>query len=120
MERTCKICTTTFDYCPTCAVKPSIFKKAGYCSEECYHISMAIQEYKGGVISAEEAVVTLESCNINTKELQSKIEELYLDILDIETPVIEIEDEIIEEVVHDEDVEVVIAIKEDMAISEEE
>ena len=120
MERICKICTTTFDYCPTCAVKPSIFKKAGYCGEECYHISMAIQEYRGGVISTEETILTLESCNIDTKELQPKIEEFYLDILDIATPVIETEDEIIEEVVLDEDVEVVVETEEDMAISEEE
>ena len=120
MERTCKICTTTFDYCPTCAVKPSVFKKAGYCSEECYHISMAIQEYKGGVISAEDVMLTLESCGINTKELQPKIEEFYLDILDMATPVIETEDKIIEEVVRDEDVEVVVEIEEDMTISEEE
>jgi hypothetical protein len=120
MERTCKICTTAFDYCPTCAVKPSVFKKAGYCGEDCYHISMAIQEYKGGVISAEEAIITLESCGIDAKELQPKIEELYLDVLDAVTPAIEIEDEIIEEVVPDEDVEVVVEIEEDMTISEEE
>ena len=120
MERTCKICTTAFDYCPTCAVKPSIFKKAGYCSEECYHISMAIQEYKSGVTSAEETVVVLESCDIDTKELQPKIEDLYLDILDAVTPVTEIEDEIIEEVVPDEDVEVFMEIEEDITTSEEE
>jgi hypothetical protein len=120
MERTCKICNTTFNYCPTCAVKPSVFKKAGYCSEECYHISMAIQEYKGRVISAEEAILTLESCDIDTKELQPKIEELYLDMLDTVTPVIETEDEIIEEIIPEEDVEVVVEIEEDMAISEEE
>ena len=111
----CKICNNEYNYCHSCAITKDVFKNAGYCNEDCYHISMILQKYGSKVIAASEAMDELALHNIDTLSLKQSIEALYKDIQNE----VKSEDEtkIIEEVVPQEDVEVVINEDEDMTIS---
>ena len=107
MKHNCRICTSKFDYCPSCAITKNPFKNAGYCGEDCYHISMILQKYGGHVATAEQTVESLKSYNIEAKILQPGIQAYYDKILG----------SITEEVVPTEDVEVVVKNDEDTTIS---
>lgn len=76
-KQTCKICSNEVDYCGACAVVKDTFQNAGYCDEDCYHISMIIQQYIGKVITADEAMKELEKHNISNKTLNDGIQKRY-------------------------------------------
>jgi hypothetical protein len=124
MAKTCRICNNKVDYCPTCAIVQNPFKRAGYCSEDCYHISMILQKHGSHDATAFETVEALKSYNIDQINLKPSIEDYYLSVLcEVEgqeetSEIIEVEDEFIEEVIPEEDVEVVIDFEEDMTISD--
>ena len=115
MKQMCKICNNEYSYCHSCAITKDVFKNAGYCNEDCYHISMILQKYGSNVITASEAMCELALHNIDTVSLKPSIDALYKDIQNEVKP--ECETQIIEEVVPTEDVEVVINKNEDMTIS---
>lgn len=121
MLRGCKICKNKFDYCPPCAITKNPFKNAGYCDENCYHISMILQRYGSKLLTATETIKALEPYNINQMSLQPSIDEYYKGILkeaEVQKPKRKIQH--IEEVVPQEGVEVVIKDNKDMTISEDE
>lgn len=115
MKQMCKICSNEYSYCHSCAITKDIFKNAGYCDENCYHISMILQKYGSKVITASETMKELALYNIDKIPLQSNIERLYRDIKNEAKP--KRKAKIIEEVIPQEDVEVVINENEDMTIS---
>jgi len=117
MKQTCKICTCEFNYCDSCAITKDIFKNAGYCSEDCYHISMILQRYGSKVTTASETIKELRPYNIDKISLRPNIEKYYYGIVNAAKPKRKFAK--IEEVVIPNDVEVVNA-DEDMAISENE
>ncbi len=118
MKQMCKICNNEYNYCHSCAITKDVFKNAGYCNEDCYHISMILQKYISKVITASEAMKELVLHNIDKVSLQPNIDRLYQDIKNEAKP--KRKAKIIEEVVLAEDVEVVVNTDEDMAISEHE
>lgn len=126
MAKTCRICNNKVDYCPTCAIIQNPFKRAGYCGENCYHISMILQKYGSHDATASETIEALKPYNIDQLDLKPSIEDCYFNILyDAEdqdeiqiSENVETEDEFIEEVIPEEDVEVVIDFEEDMTISD--
>ena len=108
MKRKCKICTDKYDYCPSCSVKENPFKKAGYCKENCYHISMTLQRYGSHLATATETIKALDPYGIDKMSLQPNIESYYKDILneaEAQKPKRKIKKV---EVIPQEDVEVVI------------
>ena len=118
MLRGCKICTSKYDYCPSCAITKNPFKNAGYCGEECHHISMILQRYGSKMATATETIKALEPYNINQISLQPSIDEYYKKIIkeaEAQKPKHKIK--YIEEVIPQEDVEVVVN-DEDTTISE--
>lgn len=115
MKQTCKICNNEYTYCHSCAITKDVFKNAGYCGENCYHISMILQKYGSKVITASEAAKELALYNIDKMSLRPSIEAYYQDIKNEAKP--KRKAKIIEEVVPAEDVEVVINENEDMTIS---
>lgn len=115
MKQMCKICNNEYNYCHSCAITKDVFKNAGYCNEDCYHISMILQKYGSKAMSAFEAMDELALHNIDEVSLKPSIETLYKDIQNEVKS--EDETEIIEEVIPQEDVEVVINEDEDMTIS---
>ena len=118
MLRECRICKTKFDYCPSCAITKNSFKKAGYCGESCYHISMILQRYGSKLLTATETIKELESYNIDQMSLQPSIDEYYKGIIkeaEAQKPKYKIKQ--IEEIIPQEDVEVVVN-DEDTTISE--
>ena len=119
MLRECRICKSKFDYCPSCAITKNPFKKAGYCSENCYHISMILQRYGSKLATATETIKALDAYNINQIFLQPSIDEYYKKIIKEagpQKPKRKIKH--IEEVVPQEDVEVVVNNDKDTTISE--
>ena len=115
MKHVCKICDNEYTYCHSCAITKDVFKNAGYCGEDCYHISMILQKYGSKVATASETIKELKPYNVDKMSLQPKIEELYQNIVNESKP--KRKAQIIEEVVPTEDVEVVINEDEDMTIS---
>lgn len=115
MRQTCKICINEYSYCHSCAITKDVFKNAGYCDEDCYHISMILQAYGSNAITASDAVEKLALHNIDTVSLQPNIKRLYQDIKIKARPKRKFR--MIEEVVPQEDVEVVINEDGDMTIS---
>ena len=115
MKQMCKICNNEYSYCHSCAITKDVFKNAGYCNEDCYHISMILQKYGSKMITASEAIEELALHNIDTVSLKPSIDTLYKDIQNEVKP--KCEAQIIEEVVQKEDVEVVINKDEDITIS---
>ena len=118
MLRECRICTSKYDYCPSCAITKNPFKKAGYCDENCYHISMILQRYGSKLLTATETIKELEPYNIDQKSLQLSIDEYYKKIIkeaEAQKPKRKIKH--IVEVIPKEDVEVVIENAEDAATS---
>ena len=118
MLRGCKICTSKYDYCPSCAITKNPFKNAGYCGEECHHISMILQRYGSKLLTASETIKVLEPYNINKMSLQPNIDAYYKEICkeaEIQNPKRKIKH--IEEIIPQEDVEVVVN-DEDTTISE--
>ena len=115
MKQMCKICNNEYNYCHSCAITKDVFKNAGYCNEDCYHISMILQKYGSKMITAIEAINELVLHNIGTVSLKPSIDELYKNIQNEAKS--ECEAQIIEEVIPQEDVEVVINEDEDMTIS---
>ena len=111
MKHQCRICGNEYDYCHSCAITKNVFKNAGYCGEDCYHISMILQKYNGKVMTAAEAMQELKQYDIDNVSLKLSVERHYNNIVD------EINAQVIEEVVPQEDVEVVINKDEDMTIS---
>ena len=111
MKQQCKICEKIFDYCNHCAITKNPFKNAGYCDEDCYHISMSLQKYISKDATAENIFSELILHNVNSKILKSAIQSYYNDVLSVINQK--------EEIVH-EDVEVVIDNDKDMTISENE
>lgn len=111
MKHQCRICVNEYDYCHSCAITKNVFKNAGYCGENCYHISMILQRYNGKVMTAIDAMQTLKQYDIGNVTLKPSVERHYNSIVD------EINAQVIEEVVPQEDVEVVINKDEDMTIS---
>ena len=107
MKRECRTCIEKYNYCHSCAITKNPFKNAGYCGEDCYHISMILQKYGCHQATAEQTVELLKPYNIETKTLQPSIQAYYNKILD----------SITEEVVPFEDVEVVVKNDEDTTIS---
>ena len=118
MKQSCRICKNVFDYCHSCAITKNLFKNAGYCGEDCYHISMILQKYGSKVSTAAETIKELKPYNIDKMSLQPNIKEYYQNIVGTAKP--KRKARIVEEVVPQEDVEVVIKIDEDMTISEDE
>lgn len=115
MKHMCKICNNEYTYCHSCAITKDIFKNAGYCGENCYHISMILQKYGSKVITAAETMKELKPYDIDTVSLRPNIETYYQNIVNEAKP--KRKAKIIEEVVPQEDVEVVINKDEDMTIS---
>ena len=118
MLRNCRICTSKYDYCPSCAIKKNLFKNAGYCSEDCYHISMILQKYGSKLATATETMRALKVYNVDKMSLRPAIETYYQNIANEAKP--KRRAKIIEEVIPPEDVEVVIKDDKDMTISENE
>ena len=118
MLRECRICKTKFDYCPSCAINQNPFKNAGYCDEDCYHISMILQRHGSKLLTATETIKELEPYNIGQKSLQSSIDEYYKKIIkEVEAQKPRRKIKHIAEVVPEENVEVVIENAEDAATS---
>lgn len=115
MSQKCKICNREYDYCHPCAFTKNIFKNAGYCGEDCYHISMALQRYNSKVANAAETVRELKKYNIDSLSLRPSIEAAYQAMSNEIKP--KRKAKIIEEIVPQENVEVVINKDEDMTIS---
>lgn len=115
MKHNCRVCTTEFSYCHSCAIAKNIFKNAGYCDENCYRISMILQKYVGKAITALEAMKELALYNVDNVPLRPSVERLYQNIVNEAKPRRKVKN--IEEVVPQEDVEVVINENEDMTIS---
>lgn len=109
MKQQCRVCQKLFDYCDSCAIIKNLFKNAGYCDEDCYHISLILQRRVVNAITPEEALAQLREHNIENKQLQQALQKHYNLILQDAV--------VIEEVVPQEDVEVVINEDEDMTIS---
>jgi hypothetical protein len=118
MLKECRICKNKFDYCGPCAIVKNPFKNAGYCGEDCYHISMILQRYGSNVATATETIKALEPYNINKMSLQPKIEAYYQNIVNEIKPKRKVK--IIEEIIPQVDVEVVVENDKDMTISENE
>lgn len=115
MKHTCKICNNEYTYCHSCAITKDVFKNAGYCGENCYHISMILQKYGSKVITATEAMEELKLYNIDVVSLRPGVNECYQNVVKEAKP--KRKAKIIKEVVPQEDVEVVINKDEDMTIS---
>lgn len=115
MKKQCKICQQSFEYCPLCAIKKDIFKDAGYCDEDCYHISMILQKYGSNMMTASETIKELKPYNVQTKSLRPNIESYYQGVVDAARPKRRIKN--IEEVIPTEDVEVIITDR-DISTSE--
>lgn len=107
MLRKCKICTSRYDYCHSCALTKNPIKNAGYCGEDCYQISVVLQRYGSHQATAKQTIEALKQYNIKNKTLQPGIQACYDKVLGA----------IKEEVVPNEDVEVVIKDDKDMTIS---
>lgn len=118
MKYICKICGNEYTYCHSCAITKDVFKNAGYCGEDCYHISMILQRYGSKVATAAETIKELKPYSVDKMSLQPKIEAYYQNIVNEAKS--KRKAKIIEEVVLQEDVEVVINENEDMTISENE
>lgn len=118
MKQQCRICQKTFDYCHACAINKSLFKDAGYCGEDCYHISMILQKYGSNVLSAAETIKELKPYGVDKMFLRPNIELYYQSIVSAAKPKRKVKN--IEEVVPQEDVEIVVNTDEDMTISEKE
>jgi hypothetical protein len=118
MKQPCKICQKIYEYCGPCAITKDLFKNAGYCGEDCYHISMILQRYGSKLLSASEAVKELKLHNIDNLSLQPAIQEYYQNIINETKP--KRKAKIIEEIVPKEDVEVVVNTDRDMTTSENE
>lgn len=115
MKQSCRICQNIFDYCHSCAITKNLFKNAGYCGEDCYHISMILQKYGSKVATAAETIKELKPYNINKMSLRPNIEEYYQHI--VNEARLKRKVKMVEEVIPQEDVEVVIKTDEDMTIS---
>lgn len=109
MKQQCRVCSKKFEYCDSCVIVKNPFKNAGYCDEDCYHISLILQSSVVGAITPEDALVQLHEHNIENKQLQQSLQKCYDSILQDTVD--------IEEVIPQEDVEVVINEDEDMTIS---
>lgn len=109
MKQCCRICQKIFDYCHSCAITKNLFKNAGYCDEDCYHISLILQSHTVGAITSEDAMMQLREHNIENKQLKQILQKHYNLILQDAV--------VLEEVIPQEDVEVVINKNEDMTIS---
>ena len=118
MKQQCRICKNEFDYCAPCAITKDPFKNAGYCGEDCYHVSMILQRYGSKLANATETVKALRPYGVDKMLLRKPIEAYYQNIVNEAKPKRKIK--IIEEVVPQEDVEVVVNTNEDMTISENE
>ena len=112
MKQQCRVCEKIFNYCHSCVVNKDLFKNAGYCDEDCYHISLTLQSYAVNDITSEDAMARMRKHNIENKKLRQALQEKYDLILQSTVAT--------EEVVPQEDVEVVINEDEDMTISENE
>ena len=112
MKQQCRVCVEKIDYCDSCAIVKNPFKNAGYCDEDCYHISLILQSRVVNAITPVEALAQLREHNIENKQLQQSLQKHYESMLQDVV--------VIEEVVPSEDVEVVIDENEDMTISENE
>ena len=115
MLRECRICKNKFEYCGSCAIVKDPFRQSGYCCENCYHISMILQRYGSKVATATETIKELKPYNVSEVFLQPNIESYYQNIVNEAKP--KRKAKVIEEVVHSEDVEVVVKNDEDTAIS---
>lgn len=118
MRKECRICKNKFEYCGSCAIVKDPFRQSGYCSEDCYHISMILQRYGSNVATAAETVKELKPYNVSDVSLQPNIESYYRNILSEAKP--RRKAKTIEEVVPSEDVEVVVESDKDTTISENE
>lgn len=117
----CRICNAEYEYCHSCAITKNPFKNAGYCDENCYHISMILQRYGSKMATATETIKALEPYNINQISLQPSIDEYYKKIIkEFEAQKPKRKTKHIKEVVPQEDVEVVVNNDEDTTISEME
>lgn len=118
MERECRTCIKKYNYCPSCSITKNPFKKAGYCDENCYHISMILQRYGSKMATATETIKALDTYNINQISLKPSMDTYYKSILkeaEAQKPKRKIKH--IEEVIPNEDVEVVVNNDKDMTIS---
>lgn len=109
MKQQCRICEKIFDYCNHCVIIKNPFKNAGYCDEDCYHISMSLQKYISKDATIEETANALISHNVKSKILKPELQSYYKDVFRL----INQKEEVVQE-----DVEVVINNNEDMTISE--
>ena len=75
MKQQCRICEKIFDYCNHCVIIKDSFKNAGYCDEDCYHISMILQKYISKHATVEETV-----CELRLRSVNSKILKPYEDL----------------------------------------
>ena len=118
MKKTCKICQNTFEFCPTCTIKGVAYKSKGMCSQSCYDISNILQRYGCKLLTAEELIQTLKPYNLESMQLQPKIEAYYQGIkAKLPQPKVFVP---ILEVAPVESVEVVIEDDEDTTTSEDE
>lgn len=122
MIKECKICTNTFDFCPSCGTKYGAHKASGFCSKSCYEISIIMQRYGSNVSTVENTIIDLDAQGIDDKHLQPKIKSYYENIVNkfneqtrkqnVSVPVVEVAPQ--------ESVEVVIEYDEDTTASEDE
>lgn len=108
MKQQCRICEKIFDYCNHCVITKNPFKNAGYCDEDCYHISMILQKYISKDATVEETASELLSHNVNSKILKPELQNYYNEVFRL----INQKEEVVLK-----DVEVVIDNDEDMTIS---
>lgn len=118
MKKQCRICQKTYDYCGACSTTKNVFKEAGYCCEDCYHISMILQRYGSKLATATETIKALKPYNVDKMSLQPKIAEYYQKLTNEAKP--KFKATIKEEVIPQADVEVVTNDDKDMTTSENE
>ena len=82
-NRSCWVCGKTYSYCPHCQSIGSW--KAIACSPTHYQIYMILTEYRGGVISKEEATAQFTNIGIDEEELNTILDSVARDIKQIIT-----------------------------------
>lgn len=96
-NRTCVICNTKYDYCPTCSGdkdKPSWY--ASFHEENCNNIYDACVGFRDGILTKTEAEEKLNDCNLsNMENFRNSAKEMIKKILTKET--IKVEPVVIEE-----------------------
>ena len=81
MKQQCKICSTEFDFCPSCHLNRFSAKARGFCSDSCSNISTILQRHAGHRLTAEETIEALKPYGIDSMKLQPGIKAYYDKVL---------------------------------------